>query len=132
LIKRLAQQYGSRSILLLDGIGAFVSFVFLGIVFVQWDLTGMPPKNLYYLAGIALLFTVLHFLFYTLFKTMWLNFLFIMICANTLYALISLVVLVEKAPLVTWMGWVYFCLEIIILLLLVRFEIEWFKRFKYS
>ena len=47
----------SQKMLLIDGLGALLSFVFLGILLPLFhEAIGMPIDKLYFLAGIALLF----------------------------------------------------------------------------
>jgi hypothetical protein len=110
-------------IFLLDGLGAALSAVFLGVVLVRLEkFIGMPPSTLYALAGLALVLSgyslICHF-FVTAGRK---NLLRIIIAANLLYCLLTLLLMfVHCADLTAW-GWTYFSLEILVILAVVRLE----------
>jgi hypothetical protein len=110
-------------IFLLDGLGAALSAVFLGVVLVRLEkFIGMPPSTLYALAGLALLLSAYslscHF-FVTADRK---NLLRIIIAANLLYCLLTFILmLAHRADLTVW-AWTYFILEILVILAIVRLE----------
>jgi hypothetical protein len=110
-------------IFLLDGLGAALSAVFLGIVLVRLEkFIGMPVSTLYCLAGLALMLSAYslscHFFVTAGVK----NLLRIIIVANLLYCLLTFILmLVYSSDLTVW-GWTYFSLEILVMLALVKQE----------
>ncbi|MEL6537293.1 MAG: hypothetical protein AAFQ98_17865 [Bacteroidota bacterium] len=111
-----------RRLFLLDGAGALLSAVLLGLVLPQFsDVIGMPLPVLYLLA----MFPVAFFLFdgasYFRPAQAKVN-LKTIAMANAGYALLSAVLLVVHASTLSVWGWAYFVGELAIVLLLARWE----------
>ena len=109
--------------LYLDSAGALISAIMLGVVLVYFKkYIGMPTGILYTLAGIALIFCLYSGISATVVKGDQRPFLLVIAIANFLYCgLTGILVLVFHRPL-THFGILYFVLEIIIVLMLVRWE----------
>ncbi len=114
-----------RSILLLDGVGAVISGIMHAWVLVYFeDNIGMPVPILRILGAIAFVFAI-----YSFSSAHWGGpkkalLLKGIAIANTLFCLASLILLVLYYPSLTKIGFGYFVLEIIVVMLLVRFELN--------
>ena len=72
-----------RKLLLIDGIGALVSALFLGVILVKWNpLIGMPIDVLYILAAIAGIFAVYSLSCHFFVKAHWAFYLRMIMIAN--------------------------------------------------
>ncbi|MEO9485114.1 MAG: hypothetical protein ABJG47_16760 [Ekhidna sp.] len=113
----------------MDGLGALVSTVFLGVILVRLkDIIGMPPAILYLLACLALLFAAYSLTCYYL-KSSDKKYLRIIAVINTCYCLLTLGLIISFFESLTFLGLSYFVIEMIIILTLVR--LEW-NHSKYS
>ena len=114
-----------RSLFILDGLGAVLSAVLLGLVLVSYEhIFGMPAKILYILAFWPCLFAL--FDFASAIKT-GINYsaqLKIIAMANLSYCLLSVVTLIFHIHTITIWGICYFVSELAIVILLVTFEFE--------
>lgn len=112
-----------KKLLVIDAFGALISFIMLGIVFVRYlTFTGIQKNALYLLA----IFPVIFFCFsiYGSFhKKYERRFLRINAMANISYCLFSMSVVILHLHLITSIGIIYFLAEIILVLLLARFEL---------
>ncbi len=118
-----------RRIFLLDGFGALVSAVLLGIVLVHFQpLIGMPTSILYPLAGVAGGFCLhsLGCVFYP--PTNWRRSLLTVAGANLTYCLITLGLIISYSHQLRPLGWVYFLAEIAIVVPLSALEIAVARR----
>lgn len=113
-----------RRLFLLDGFGAFLSAVLLGIVLVRLQpLVGMPTSVLYPLAGAATGFC-LHSLGCAFFPpSNWRRSLLTVAIANLTYCLITLGLILSYSQQLRPLGWVYFLAEIAIVVPLATLEI---------
>lgn len=121
----MIKKISPKKMLILDSIGALVSIFFLGFVLVKFqDLIGMPIQSLYILASIP--FT---FIFYDLYainqdvhkqKSLLKGIAFL----NFVYCLVSIVFLYFDYSQLTIFGWVYFIIEIVILLFVIYAELK--------
>lgn len=102
---------------LLDGLGALLSAIMLGIVLVHFDpLFGMPVRVLRILALIACLFSAYYFIcFYLRLKT-WPAFLRGIALANLLYGAGTIILLGVYRDQMTLWGEAYFAGELLVIL----------------
>ncbi len=108
---------------LIDGLGALVSALLLGIVLVQFnDLFGMPVKVLYPLADIALAFCVYSLACYLLVKKKAKPYLQLIAVLNLLYCLLTIILVFYHHNTLSVLGYLYFVGEIIIITLLAYIE----------
>ena len=112
-----------RTIFLVDAIGAFSSVLLLGVVLpaVQ-DWIGMPLDTLYLLACFPVIFCIYSsccFRFADHSRPIWLR---IIMAANLMYCLLTLVLLVVHSAVLTPLGITYFVVEQIVVVCLVGIE----------
>jgi len=112
-----------KKLFLIDGIGAIVSAIFLGVVLPQLhEQVGMPKDILYGLAIAPCFFMVYSFGCYFFLKSNRANYLkFIAVC-NLVYCCITACLLYFYFDSLTRLGVFYFVVEIIIIVILVRAE----------
>lgn len=122
-----------KAIFLVDSLGALLSAFFLGIILIQFEkIIGMPVSVLRLLAMIAMIFSIYSMSCFLLVKNrmnLWLN---IIITGNTLYSILSLILVIYHAPQLHLFGWIYFIIELCILVFLIRIEIDWSKKIAHS
>ena len=113
-----------KKLFLIDGFGAVVTAFMLGFVLSSFEtLFGMPQNILFILAGIACCFAIYSFSCYFFIKENGKPFLKVIAIANTLYCILTLVLVIYLNQTLTWLGVAYFVGEIIIVLALV--SVEW-------
>ena len=111
-----------RKLLLLDAAGALISAVMLGIVLVEHQaLIGLPVHILYYLAAAPLVFLCYDIAAYYLAND-YRRALQIIAVANVLYSLVSIALLILHRQDLTAIGYSYFIIEVIIVLLIATYE----------
>ncbi len=114
-----------RKLFLLDGIGALVSAFFLGVVLVQLEhIFGIPPSALYVLAFIPCVFAAYDFFCYWKIKENWRGYLKAIAIANLLYCVLSLGFAFYHLEQITYLGWAYIIIEILIILVLAKIELN--------
>jgi len=114
-----------RKLLLIDGLGAIVSAIFLGIVLVMLqEIVGMPTQILYTLSGLASLFAIYSLSCYFFVKDNWNPYLRFIAIVNMLYCILSLVLVYIYFSELTVLGLTYFILEKVIVLTLVWIELR--------
>lgn len=114
-----------KQLFLIDGIGALVSALFLGVVFVQLESAiGMPKNILYGLALAPCFFAMYSFGCYFFVKSSRSPYLkFIAIC-NLLYCCTTIWLVYGNYENLTSLGLFYFIVELIVILILVGIEIR--------
>ena len=114
-----------KQLFLIDSIGAVVSAFSLGVILVQFEIYfGMPSDILYILAIIPCFFAVYSFLCYWRFPENWQPFLRAIAIANLLYCMLSIVLVYRFHGQLTTLGFVYFILELIIVIGIVSLEFK--------
>lgn len=117
--------FTSKQLLLFDGFGALLSAFLLGIVLVKFQhLVGMPRQALYFLAFLPCLFAAYDFYCYFNLKKDFAKYLKYIAYANLFYCIISLGLATQHYEQLTQLGWIYFILEIIIVVGLAIFELK--------
>ncbi len=113
-----------KKLFLIDGIGAIVSAVMLGIILVYLESWfGIPKKVLYVLAFFPCLFAAFDFLVYRYTKSKLSRYLIIIAYANLGYVGLSLSLAWYHLPKLTGLGWIYITCEVSIILLMVYIEL---------
>lgn len=111
---------------LIDGFGAAISAILLGLVLPRYHLyVGMPLEALYFLAAWPILFAAYDFICYWSVSKNWRPFLRTISIANIAYCLLSVSLLVLHADQLTALGWIYFAGELVIVATLAY--LEWRK-----
>lgn len=112
-----------EKIFLIDGLGALLTAVCIGLIMTNFQsFFGMPLDFLYLLAGIACIFAVYSFSCHFLLKKRKKGFLQAIMIANLAYCCLTLVLIFHFFELLTYPGIAYFLLEILIILVLVYRE----------
>lgn len=118
-----------KKFLLLDGFGAIVSAVLLGIILVKLEKHfGIPRNTLYLLAALPCLFSLYDFYSYFFVKKNLGSFLRVIAIANLLYCCLSLALAFHHREVLTTLGWAYIIVEIIIVTALALIELKVAKK----
>lgn len=118
-----------RTVFLIDGLGALLSALLLGLAIPRLEsLVGMPSSVLYPLAGAACLLSFYSLSCARFLPLNWRRFLLIVAGANLVYCCITLALLVQHRDLLRPLGWLYFLGEIAIIVTLAALEITIAKR----
>jgi hypothetical protein len=105
--------FSPRTFFLIDGCGALVSALLLGVVLVQFEsIFGMPAGVLYPLAAIAAVFMVYSLSCYARFPANWRPFLRGIALANLSYCLLTAGLVIYHYPSLSGWGVAYFVGEI--------------------
>ncbi len=118
-----------RLLFLVDGLGAFVTFIFLFVllpIYQEW--IGMPHEVLRLLSLIALTFSVYSFACFFFVKKNSKKFLQAISIGNMLYCLLTAGLILYHYERLTILGLSYFILEIVIIAVLVFIELKTLKR----
>ncbi len=114
-----------KQLFLIDGLGAVLSAFLLGVVLVRFEnFIGMPQKTLYLLAILPCIFAFYDFFCYLRVKEYRKPYLKVIAFSNLVYCFISIGFLFRHRQELTNLGWVYFLLEILIILILVVIELK--------
>ncbi len=114
-----------RKLFLLDGIGAIVSALSLGVVLVQFEsIFGMPKQVLYCLAAAASIFAIYSLTCYFSNIKYWRPFLKVIAFANLSYCFATAILVFYFYQELTVLGILYFVLEKLIVVPLALFELK--------
>lgn len=112
------------TLFLVDGIGAVVSALSLGVVLVLLqEYVGMPTTILYSLASLAVVYAVISFSCYFGRPANWSFWMKVVAYANLFHCIITLGLLFNYSSQITGLGYFYFIVEILIVLAIVRLEL---------
>lgn len=115
----------TKTLFIIDGLGALLSAFLLGVVLVQLKhLFGMPKETLYFLAFLPCLFALYDLICYLKVQENDLFFLKGIALANLSYCCLSLVLVIQHYPQLTNLGFAYFILELIIVLILASIQLK--------
>lgn len=104
-----------KKLFLLDGLGAMLSAVLLGIVLVQFEaFFGIPKPTLYLLASLPCLFAIYDFYCYFKIDRNLKKFLTAIAMTNILYCFLSIGLAMYHYQVITSWGWAYILIEVII------------------
>lgn len=114
-----------RNIFLLDGVGALISTLFLGIILpYNYELIGLPKSTLYFLSIFPLLFCFYSFGCFTKIKTLKPYHYFVIAFLNLSYCTITVFTVARFLGGFTDLGYIYFLIELIIILILAAYEMK--------
>jgi len=114
-----------RTLLLLDGFGAIISAILLGIVLVHFQpYFGMPVKTLYFLAALPCCFAIYDFVCYLRVSKNIGFYLELIAIVNLLYCCLSIGLAVYHAAELTSLGWSYIIIEVIVVVGLSLVELK--------
>jgi len=124
-MNKLTSKFANRpkQLFLVDGIGALISAIMIGVVLVHLrDLIGLNITALYFLASFPILFSILDLYFYfspDKYSKLGLK---LMATLNSFYCILSISTILFHGARITTLGWIYVIVEIVILLLLIKLE----------
>lgn len=114
-----------RSLFVIDGAGALISAIMLGIVLVALkDMIGMPAEALYILAALPVGFALYDAICYWAVQRNFTPFLKGIALINIGYCGFSAAFLSQYHERLTTLGWIYFIGEILLVLLIAG--LEWY------
>ena len=114
-----------KKLFLIDAMGALLSAFLLGVVLVKFkNLFGVPVSVLYLLTLFPVIFAVYDILCYLKTKNNLKLFLKTIAYLNILYCFVSVVILLNRYKQITFLGYSYFLVEILIILTLANFQIK--------
>ncbi len=112
-----------KNLFLIDGSGAILSVILLGVVLAELDhIFGIPPPTLYFLATFPCLFAIYDFFCLVKTKLKMGAFLIGIAMMNLFYSFLSLGLALYHNQELTSFGWIYIVLEIIIVTILATVE----------
>lgn len=114
-----------KKLFLVDGVGALVSAVLLGVVLVQFETYfGIPESTLYFLAALPCLFAIYDFYcFYSVKKDLGKHLKRIAV-ANILYCCLSIGMAIYHSSEIEQLGRAYIIVEVLIVVSLALFELK--------
>jgi hypothetical protein len=112
-----------KNIFLLDGIGALISTLLLGLVLPYFqNLIGMPKQVLYLLAAIPFIFSIYSLSCFWFHASDTVGFLTGIVLGNSLYCLLTTALIIYHFNKLTLLGLSYFIIENIIVIILISIE----------
>ncbi len=122
-LKNKRSLFSPRNLLLLDGFGAMVSAIMVGLVLPQFEnQLGIPSTTLQYLGAIPIPFIMYDGFGYSNWNNYQKPYLLNIAILNFIYCGISLTAILYHSTTITHLGYMYFLGEIALILLLVYFE----------
>ncbi len=114
-----------KKLMLIDGLGAIFSTIMLGLVLIQLnELIGLAIKELYTLAVLASLYSIYSMSCYFLVKTFRSIHFNIIASANLVHCVITLFLLYQYLDNLKPLGFLYFGIELIALVILIAIEFK--------
>jgi len=114
-----------KKLFLLDGFGAILSAILLGIVLVKLEeYFGIPKTTLYILAALPCFFAIYDFYCYFKIEKNLDKFLKGIAIVNLLYCCLSLGFAFHHYQEITYLGWAYIIVEIIIVVAIAIIELR--------
>lgn len=115
----------AKQLFLIDGLGALLSAFLLGVVLVKFEnVFGMPRNTLYILAFLPCLFAIYDLYCYLKIKKNHAPFLKGIAIANLSYCVISIGFAFHHYEQLTTLGWTYFILEIVVVVIIAIIELK--------
>ena len=112
-----------KRIFLVDALGALLTAISLFVIVVQLEYSfGIPSKVIYIMSGTAFSLFIYSISCHLLIKLNWKPFLGVIIACNSIYSLVSIGLLIKHSEKLTELGWIYFMLELTVILIIVIVE----------
>ncbi len=118
------EKISGPKIFLLDAVGAFVSIIFLSLLYSFDDFFGMPKSVIQIFLGIATAFFVYSTTIYFIKPINWQFYLKVIATLNICYCLFTLYHLHQNLDTLTLYGHTYFIAEILVILILSTYELK--------
>lgn len=117
-----------KKLFLIDGCGAILSAIILGIIMPQFvTLFGIPKSTLYFLATLPCLFAIYDFYCYFKINKNFKKYIKAIAYVNIIYCCLSILLAIHHIQVITNLGWVYIIIEILIVFMLAMIEIHALK-----
>jgi hypothetical protein len=113
-----------ENIFIIDSLGAFLSTLCLVFIICYEELFGMPKTNLYLFVTIGFLFSVYSITCHFFDLSNWKKYLKIIATLNILYCIFTIFSILQNLKSLTNYGFIYFVLELTIIITLVAFELR--------
>ncbi len=118
-----------RHIFLFDGLGAVLSAFMTGLFLVNWEaILGIPSKVLYVLAAIPCLLAIYDFFSFHFGNNHYTKLLKGIAILNLGYCILSLYLAFTHKDEISYLGWIYIIIEIIIITTIAFYEFQYSKR----
>lgn len=118
-----------KKMFIVDGLGALLSAFLLGVVLVYFEsYFGIPKSSLYILAALPCFFAAYDLFCYLKVDKNLGRFLKGIAIANLLYCCLSIGFAIFHRSVITSMGWAYIVVEIIVVVMISKFELELAER----
>lgn len=122
-----------KKLFLLDGLGAILSAILLGVVLVNLQvLFGIPKPILYFLASLPCLFVVYDFYCYLMIDKTFGIFLKVIAITNFIYCCLSIGLTIYHKEKITNLGWIYILTEVAIVCGIAFIEFKVAKKSNYK
>jgi hypothetical protein len=118
-----------QKVFLIDCVGAMLTVSLLIVVIIPFNKEfGVPKSALYCLSAIACLFSFYSFCCSRIKSGRPSLLLSVVAVANCIYCILTIILLVSFAKTVTLLGFIYFTVEVFVIINLVAFEIRIIKK----
>lgn len=114
----------SKNIFLIDGLGAIISTFCLVVLVYFEDKFGMPKNYLYLFITIGSICSIYSISCYFLSSTNWRKYLTLIAISNLLYCGLTAFAIYINAYKLTSIGYIYFCVELVIIITLAVYELK--------
>jgi CHASE2 domain-containing sensor protein len=119
-----------KQLFLIDGLGAMLSALLLGVVLARFETTfGMPLKALYFLSCLACVYAVYSFLSYWRIRENWRPYMQAIAIANLFYCCLTMGLVIYHRQELTKLGLLYFLLEVVVIIGLIIMELKTVSEF---
>lgn len=116
--------FKTKKIFLIDALGAAVSVIGLYLLYSFHKLFGIPQSTLIIFMCIASVFSSYSFICYFVKLSNWRLNLFIISIFNISYCLFTIYHIFQNSSRITFLGYLYFVLEILVVLMLSFYEFQ--------
>ena len=118
------EKISGLKIFLLDAVGAFVSIIFLSLLYSFDEFFGMPKSVIKIFLGIATAIFVYSITTYFIKPINWQFYLKIITALNICYCLFTIYHILQNLDTLTLHGHTYFIAEILVILILSTYELK--------
>lgn len=114
-----------KQIFLIDALGGLATALLLFFLIGRFEqIFGMQKTTTHFLSSVAVVYTIYSLSCHFFIKRNWKPFLYIIATANTLYCVITVILIQYYYSQLTWLGLTYFISEVATIGVLVAFELK--------
>ncbi|MBE8719366.1 hypothetical protein C4F40_01305 [Sphingobacterium sp. Ka21] len=118
------ENFRRKYIFLIDAVGATVSILCLYLLYSFEELFGMPQRVTSIFIGIAIALSIYSFTCYFLHVRNWRLYLVIIAVLNIIYCIFTIFQIVQNSSSITLLGFIYFIVELLIILSVATYELK--------